>query len=194
VTGLFSLVKDQQIVLAVGQPGEDKSTCDDYGAGGGGGTFVTRVVVSGDTVVPLTLDVEPLLVAAGGGGAGDSDSGCADQQSAPRAGHAASYGDGNGSTPPDSSDQGGAGYFTAGGNSGAPSFLEGAQGHDDTYDGGFGGGAGGYDAGGAGGGYTGGNTFGYMGLGGYSFNAGAARSGTDGANQDSGSVVFELLP
>jgi Glycine rich protein len=198
ISGLFSLTKNDELVMVVGQQGESQPTCADYGGAGGGASFVTMVMTGGDTVVPLTADVVPLLVAAGGAGASDEDSGCDGlQDPTVYAGSALTIGDGQGGLSEWGEGGGGGGYYGDGesnGGDGGLAFLNGATGASGTFDGGFGGGGGPYNGGGSGGGYTGGTTWGgYVQLGGYSFCDGVGMQGESGENEGDGSILIERL-
>jgi len=212
VVGEVELTAGDELVLVVGQEGLDKDGCSDWGGGGGGGSYVTRVTVGGDTIVPLSVDVSPLVIAAGGAGAGDNyyaggvGSACPTVQDRGLFdGLATTSGSGEGGTgiaPPGDQSAGGgggAGYSGDGGKGSSVitaslSFLNGATGgYRSGYYGGFGGGGSPYNDGGGGGGYTGGSAVAAGQQGGYSYNVGANPSGTDGAWAGPGQVVIERL-
>ncbi len=184
VAGLFKLTAGEQLKIFIGSSGGNDHGA---GAGGGGGTFILANTGPNGTFVPL-------LIAAGGGGAGGDGAGQNGQV-------AAGTGDGGAS----------GGYNGGGGGTGFKSIGAGAAGAYSSYAGGGtkyaggsgyasggygGGGAGGYAGGGGGGGYSGGrggasspNTSG--GGGGYSFNgASIGAQSTPGVNQGDGGYAL----
>ena len=205
VIGEFVLSAGDELILVVGQDGVDKAGCSDWGGGGGGGSYVAQVVAGGDTVVPLGVAVTPLIIAGGGAGAGDDYYGCTPAQDRTHydglATQVGAGGGGTGIAPPGNGAagaSGGAGYSGNGGVGAAVtapvSFLNGATGgYYSTHVGGFGGGGAPWNDGGGGGGYTGGSGDALGQMGGYSYNLGANRSGTDGAWPGAGQVVIERL-
>lgn len=157
-SGKFQLQKGDQLVMVVGQEGWSNPECGDWGAGGGGGTFVAKVSSDGEEITSISKSVVLLLVAGGGAGPSDHDSagseGC--HQRVAKGGRATEG-------TPDSrseggSSVGGAGYKHPGSEDKAHAFLVDALGatHDDKY-GGYGGGGTPYNGGGGGGGYDGGD-------------------------------------
>jgi hypothetical protein len=197
VSAVFPFDGGDQLTMVVGQRGESKDECSDYGAGGGGGTYVTLVSDEGETITPLDVRVVPLVIAAGGGGAGDEDSGCEGQNSRFYDGRWRTVGDGLGGESPLEGGGGGGGFLGDGEGGDAASglaFVNGASGANESYPGGFGGGGAPYDSGGGGGGFTGGGTSAFDARGGYSFNAGSSPTGADGENAGAGSVTIERLP
>jgi hypothetical protein len=181
----------------VGQRGQNAATDSD--AGGGGGSFVAKVLSSGgDLMIDGSgLRVTPLIIAGGGGGdSADSqgaDAGITTSSTGALPNTNAGYGatTGNGS--------GGGGWYTPGisqGSSvGGASFLQGGAGGIATTQGGFGGGAGGVDESGAGGGgYTGGTGMDNSGTngsgGGGSYNIGSNQANVAANRTGEGMVVI----
>eukprot|EP00439_Symbiodinium_sp_Y106_P075342 s2050_g14.t3 len=168
ISAKFSLTSGTQLVMVVGQKGEDSDQCDDGGGGGGGGTFVAILDQGTDQMagdVPADLQskmVKPLLVAGGGGGNDDDAFWNCQQVSADgmdggldSSGGSAAY-DGGGCN------SNGAGFRGDDANNGYPkTFLTGAYAQEQTSwreSGGFGGGAASCNGGGGGGGFWGGRT------------------------------------
>lgn len=204
--GEFELTKGQELLILVGQAGQDAP--GDQDAGGGGGTFVVKVDPNSADIMTAPAEhagkrVTPLIIAGGGGG-----------DSADRAGVDASVSTTSSGSYPNSEQgtggqgghgSGGGGFRTNGisryGGQGGFAFLNGGSGGKGTTGaasmGGFGGGAGGSDEYGAGGGgYTGGNgtDSGSPGSGGGgSFNSGSNQVNTPGVGTGHGSVLIETL-
>jgi hypothetical protein len=205
VAGEIALTAGTIIDLLVGGVGQNGSN---YGLpGGGGGTFV--VLVDG------TLD-QPLVIAAGGGGAGFSLSGPANGLNGSTTQTATAETDGTYDSTPGTNGTGGTagGYFGDNGGGGGysgtnggkstngSSFLAGGAGGSNETTGGFGGGGGANSGGGGGGGYNGG--------GGGTTNGGGLGLGGGGGsyldpgvmpllldttlNTGYGAITFSLLP
>ena len=185
--GDFGLQKGQKLYILIGQKGGNASY--NYGAGGGGGSYVFR---------GPGID-NPLIIAGGGGGDGGD----------------MSPGDGSATTaqrPPayfgflsPAAKEIGNGETAGAGLQGTPTSQQGfpyGNGGFGEYsgdgNGGFGGGGGGADAefGGGGGGYTGGNSgkndniYHDSGQGGGSYNAGTNYINTAGTNSGHGKVII----
>lgn len=173
VTATVTVVGGHVLDIVTGQKGKNTS---DYGAGGGGGTFVWDNAST----------TNPLVVAGGGGGGGNGDAGAdASTTTTPTndaagkngAGGAGGTAGAEGSTTSNGAGGGGTGWttvtgnpaaagtYTGGGGVGEPSGFTGGASATDIggSDGGYGGGGGGgdnttstYGAGGGGGGYNGG--------------------------------------
>jgi hypothetical protein len=216
VAGLFSLVKDANLNIVIGQMGESSDT---FRAGGGGGSFMW---IAGSS--------NPLVIAGGGGGGGliNNDSygsgfdGNQDGQilnnamagyahpdmSNYVAGAGGQAGNGGGSGAGGNSHGhagGGAGWISNGlGNySGKSKFSFHGGGSNGSADGGFGGG-GGIDnsGGGGGGGFSGGGGSGWAksppnlngpGGGGGSYNSGANQDNQAGVNEGHGKVIITYI-
>ena len=197
VRGDFNLTKGDVLKILVGQKGKDGTS---YDVGAGGGTFVARA------------DNTPLIVAGGGGAAGN----CGGGWNLPQQDGKSIAGNGQGG---DSSGDGqwcgcggagsaGGGFLTNGKNSGAKAFVNGGAGDSterpgqcvDSGLGGFGGGGNGGNGGGGGGGYEGGNgggvngdgTYAY-GKGGKSFNSGTNPIAEDGIRVGQGELKITKL-
>lgn len=182
----FSLLGGDQLVVVVGQRGADKA-CSDWGASGGGGTYIARVVSSGgESLAPLGLQVQPLLVAGGGAGTTDDQAGCAFAAEGGR-GFEGSGGGGTGG------EAGGGGGWRSNGSgstgSGGLGFLQGATGgtRNSSFPiGGFGGGGGPYDGGGSGGGWSGGSVANNIATAGSSYSAGTGSTVAPASNTGDG--------
>ena len=214
ISGEFELEEGDVLRILVGQEAGETA--------GGGGTFITRVSSDGEEMFD-GVSVEPLLVAGGGGGAGDGSSGSfggvaqpgllgtsggeCESCSSGSFGEGGTDGFGGGGTTSGVGAEGGGGFR---GNGESPnarpnvvgqSFLGGGLGgeHNGLCDGdggGFGGGAGcGHvqNAGGAGGYSGGGGSWVAGGGGGGSFNAGDNQDGEEGANDGAGEVTIDLV-
>jgi hypothetical protein len=203
MAGTFSLLRDEVLIITVGQKGGGQSSGSN--GGGGGGSFVT------------TVDDEPLIIAGGGGGTRQSVSqdGCdatvsenGTTASGSETTHSCSE---RTSTPGDGAPassaswgSGGGGLYSVGGNDGTygiggSSFLDSAQGGHgggcgDEAAGGFGcGGQGrGCHGGGGGGGYSGGEG-GRVAGGGGSYNSGSDTDNSAGVGIDHGRITIEFL-
>ena len=189
VTAEFDLTAGDELVMVVGQQGDNKS-CSDWGAGGGGGTYVTKHTWGGDTIAPLSIQVQPLVIAGGGAGMPDDNWGC--HYSAK--GGQGLEGDGEGGTGGPAG--GGGGYYSDGvGTRPGRGFLHGASGYDATYDGGFGGGSGPYDGAGSDSGWSGGSNQDGNGPGGggTSYSAGSNTTVQTDTNSGAGEVTIWLL-
>jgi hypothetical protein len=203
--GEFSLTAGEELIIVVGQAGTDKPGCNDWGAGGGGGTFVTRKVSSGgDVLVPLGINVSPLIIAAGGGGSPDGEwvtgGTCNVGMPAPHGRSSTGGADTGGTVGSGIMSGAGGGYRTSGaagiGGYGGSAFLNGALGGlaSANYPGGFGGGGAPYNEGGGGGGYTGGGVPNRdVAEGGMSFNAGSNPTGTAGVRTGHGQVSITRI-
>ena len=191
VAGTFALNAGDELIIVTGQAGYTNSSCADWGAGGGGGTFVAKVVSgSGEALSTVGVSVVPLIVAGGGGGVRDNSGGC-DRDGFP--GLATLSSDPSGGVGGGNA-TGGGGWSGNGSASGGLSFLNGATGCT-RYSGrlgGFGGGGCPYNGGGGGGGYQGGENIGGDGdaRGGLSFNGGSSPTGSDGAWDGEGQVTI----
>lgn len=202
ISGNFNLKVGNILYILVGGVGVSKDW-NDWGGGGGGGTYVT--VSTTDSTYKLLAGfnqyITPLMVAAGGGGAGDD--GCnivGNGQTLPGYG-----GVGRAATTTEGSGRGtsagsGAGFATNGNcsrMSPALSFINGGNAGLSGYNGfngGFGGGGQPYDGGGGGGGWYGGESpSNNTGMGGYSYNAGLNPEGSDGVQSGNGQVTISLL-
>ncbi|TNF26377.1 MAG: hypothetical protein EP329_21345, partial [Deltaproteobacteria bacterium] len=98
VIGEVALNAGDVLILVVGQDGVDKTGCSDWGGGGGGGSYVAKIAAGGDTIVPLSVAVTPLVIAGGGAGAGDDYYGCSGQDRTIYDGLASTSGGGGGGT------------------------------------------------------------------------------------------------
>ncbi len=195
VRGDIALTQGDTLKLLVGQKGKDGTA---YDVGAGGGTFVART------------DNTPLLVAGGGGAAGNCGGGFDLQKQHGKA--AAGNGQGGNSSGDGfycgcgGAGSAGAGFLSNGTNSGAKAFINGGAGDNterpgqcvDSGLGGFGGGGNGGNGGGGGGGYEGGNGGGInntnaYGSGGKSFNSGTNPIGEDGIRVGQGELTITLL-
>jgi hypothetical protein len=183
VTGTVSLTAGDEVMIVVGQKGEDGtgSGGNNDQAGGGGGTFVFKKVNSVTT---------RLLVAGGGGGAGkdqDGQGGMAGNNGGNNGGDAANAGTNGGDDGNDSKGKGGKGC------SSSTCSFTGESASGSSREGGFGGGGKGHDDGGGGGaGYNGGGggDDNKGGGGGGSYKAGLSSSSwTAGTNDGHGFVV-----
>ena len=192
----FTLYKRDILYILVGQQGTIPH--NGWGGSGGGGTFVARKEKTSQYFFnPDNAFVNPLIIAAGGGGSGD----CNDPRS-PKAGdqgHCETVDEGGGATGQETS-SGGSGFITNSLNNKSKSFLNGGisgktSASEITGIGGFGGGGNPLDAGGGGGGYKGGNsgTDSVRGFGGYSFSSGEFVNCTSGSNEGNGLVRISLI-
>jgi len=156
-TARLTVNAGERIIVAVGQQGWDNPDNADYGGGGGGATWVAKVVTSGaDELSPFGENIELLAVAGGGSGQND-DYQCHREHDEQTEG-----GQGIGGNPDHRSrgdGNGGGGSYRADGWQHAQSFLNGAMGGEgrDGRWGGFGGGGRPHNGGGGGGGYQGGD-------------------------------------
>ncbi|MEC7987092.1 MAG: glycine-rich protein [Myxococcota bacterium] len=210
IRGDFDLQAGDVLYVLVGQNPEVSYAGNEYGKGGGGGTFVWKNSL-------------PMIIAGGGGGEANESTSCSSYMhgQAYQSGgyHTTSVSNGNGGavTNCNWAGGGGAGWYSDGSavsfsfcyaGAGGISPLSGGLGGDsntcalnsysgDIY-GGFGGGGGsGIHLGGGGGGYTGGEGGGYCNGtqeagGGGSYNAGYNQSATSGYNDGSGMVLIEF--
>lgn len=191
----FNLKKNDVLYILVGQQGTYPNN-NDWGGPGGGGTFIAKRVVKSDYL--LTVDnsyVIPLLVAAGGSGTGDCNSG----SSPKNGGHGLCETTVSGAGI-SSQGKGGAGFDVSNSDNTVASFLKGgvsncASGNGGNSCGGFGCGGGSFDAAGGGGGYKGGNSnsYGLSGTGGYSFNSGMKISCVSGKNDGAGYATIDFI-
>ncbi len=222
--GDFTVTPVEQLKILVGQQGPqmtdaivDGTTHPIYCTGGGGGSFVVKVVSENGNVMNDGTRVEPLIIAGGGGGVGSLNSaqpGVVGQTGT--SGSADNRGNGqggtNGSGGATNSGAGGGGFLTGGaaraqdyyGYPGS-SFLSGGAGGNSSRGipcGGFGGGGGGQEwngSGGGGGGYSGGSGGHYVGSvfggggGGGSYNAGTNQSNTATSRTGHGQVIFRWI-
>jgi len=208
IAGDFTLTAGQVLNVAVGQG----ASCQTYGCGGGGGTFV---VLTGSTPTPLAI-------AGGGGGAfntpggpgqaGQAGGNAGVSRLAPfpaggMGGTNGAGGQGGTAVSPFPGGGGGAGFFSdgspgtdatpllgGGGGTAYPTLTGGTGGYAGAR-GGYGGGGGAGAAGGGGGGYSGGGggaAFG-PGGGGGSFNSGANQANTAGTNSGNGFVTITYV-
>ena len=196
-TASFHLKKDDILYILVGQTGIKLNP--NFGGAGGGATFITKQVQSSSYFFQVdSCYIEPLLVAAGGGGSGDCNSGTTDKNG--EGGSCDILDEGAGiSDQIDST--GGAGFVTSSGNT--SSFLLGGTGGFDystTYNttvyGGFGCGGAPWDVGGGGGGFKGGDSGEIQnenaggGKGGYSYNSGKKISCIPNFNEGNGYALI----
>lgn len=197
VSGEFDLKAGEVLYILVGGAGQSKDWSD-WGGGGGGGTFVAKstTVKTYKLLAGFNQYVSPLIVAGGGGGAGDNGCGAIGngqtQAGYGGVGRAATATEGCGIT---NSSVGGAGFASnsSGGATPPYSFLNGGAAGTWSYNGGFGGGGAPYDGGGGGGGWRGGDSPGNnTGMGGYSYNIGTNQIGADGVQVGNGSVIITL--
>jgi hypothetical protein len=155
IRGKFVLKKNDILKILVGQSGQHLS--GDSDGGGGGGTFVAKVVPSGTSPDRMWTGeyVEPLIIAGGGGGAGSDSHGAHGSTDEYARGYHVNSNLGEGAHWING--PGGAG-FRSNGTNGSQGFLHGGAGGQGNHSyGGFGGGAGGdNECGAGGGGYTGG--------------------------------------
>ena len=207
MTGDFFLTEGDELQVLVGQQG----VAANFGAGGGGGTFVTRVD---------NAEIEILLVAGGGGGSTsydgyDGEPGLSGtdggDSNVPNGGACANngFGGSNGMGGGAGCAGGGGGFFGNGDSGshdaqGGFAFVNGGYGGDATYNmafpfGGFGGGGAGSPDngyGGGGGGYSGGGGGSWNpagnGGGGGSFNAGTNQVNLSGVHSGNGRVVLSF--
>lgn len=169
----FYLVKNDVLFLLVGQQGFFPAS--NWGGAGGGASFVTKKVETSEYKFSFIDEyIEPLLIAAGGGGSGDCNDAAPIEDGFP--GNCDAMDD-EGGVSNENKASGGAGFSHDSGNGLTKSFLNGGTGSQysgyESY-GGFGCGGNSNNAGGGGGGYRGGNSgvVGGAGYGGYSFNKG----------------------
>jgi hypothetical protein len=220
--GDFVVRPGDKLKILVGQQGPKMGNAIIHGnsyaiqcSGGGGGSFVVKEVEENGHLMNDGTRVEPLIVAAGGGGIGaenGAQDGVAGQTetsgSLDNRGNGQGGSDGNGGN---SNSGGGGGGFLQGGSSkdigGYPgaSFLSGSGGGNSamgTASGGFGGGGGCHEwrgSGGGGGGYSGGSG-GYLvdgiyggGGGGGSYNSGTNKITTETTRTGHGQVIFRWI-
>lgn len=196
-SSLFNLNKNDILYIIAGQQGF--STGSNLGGSGGGASYVAKKVKSNNYSFSLdSTNVLPLLVAAGGGGAGDCNTnGVSPKDGDP--GHCETLSDEGGETGQPTT-SGGAGFFYDSKKGTAKSFINGGIGSyqlfsQDCYSyGSFGGGGNADDGGGGGGGYRGGasGALGIRGFGGYSYNNGKKISCRSN-NFGSGFVLINFL-
>jgi hypothetical protein len=206
--GDFSLVKDEKLLIVVGQSGQSGAAAPTayYGGGGGGGTFIAK----GSSYESAS----PLIIAGGGGGGGYNNTnanawvnesgrdGTKQNSGTPGTGGV----NGNGATGNIIYGGPGAGFYSDGsgnynynGEKGLGFRTSAAIGGDGRYGGmgGFGGGGGGYGGAGGGGGYSGGGggawSYGGAGGGGGSHNAGANQDNAVGVREGHGQVVITTV-
>ncbi len=205
VRGIFRLREGELIQIVVGRQGASGTSPHQPAAGGGGGSFVWRGVLS----VPLP---DFPLLAAGGGGGGEGGEGVVSLHGG--AGAAPGGGEGEGGESDlvafHYSGGGGAGWRSSGDAGSSPTFCGGGSiwrgGAGANYccniggTGGFGGGGGGSFLGrgsGGGGGYSGGgggSQHGPGGGGGGSLNAGTQQVNVPGAHSGDGCVTIVAAP
>ena len=175
-SSLFDLNKNDVLYIIAGQQGY--STGYNLGGSGGGASYVAKkVAVSNYSFSFDNTFVLPLLVAAGGGGAGDCNYDVTPKDGDP--GHCETMNDEGGATGQGTT-SGGAGFSFDSKRGTTKSFLNGGNGsyqfiYQGCYSyGSFGGGGNADDGGGGGGGYRGGASglYGVRGMGGYSYNSG----------------------
>ncbi len=192
MAGDFRLEKGDVLHLLVGQPGQDGTSYDNTA---GGGSFV---VLDG---------VTPLIVAGGGGSAGNCgsiDAAVVDGSSASGDG-TGGFGGNNGTWCGCGGDgSGGGGFSGNGGGDGGRSFLNGGAGGTTRRPGqcitvgagGFGGGGNGGNGGGGGGGYEGGDgggeSTGATGQGGKSYNTGSNQANRSADNYGPGTITIDV--
>ncbi|TPG81292.1 hypothetical protein EEL32_20565 [Brevibacillus laterosporus] len=195
VSGEFNLDEGDTIHLLVGHMGLDKPFSD-YGGGGGGGSFAVKQDNDSSYIFkPLNVGITPLVIAGGGGGAGDNGGNFSGG-----AGNGETTGNGGGGTGLQGNrNSGGSGFIGDAKPSDAKSpisFLNGGTGGTrGTYWGGFGGGGLPFDAGGGGGGYTGGNGGEGVkgGFGGSSYNTGLNQIRQSGVNNGHGKIEITFI-
>jgi len=195
IKNIFALQKGDVLYILVGQKGTFPDN-NDWGGPGGGATFVAKKVSSGINLLSADSSyVEPLLVAAGGGGTGDCNSNGSPKNGGDGLCQTAESGAGS-----NSQGYGGAGFNVSTSDGSVKSFLSGGlgcskSGHGGYSYGGFGSGGCSFDAAGGGGGYKGGNsnTAGLSGTGGYSFNSGSVVLCSSGLNNNHGYAIIELI-
>lgn len=219
MSGDFDVTPGETLIMVVGGRGQGQNSGSN--GGGGGGTFVVRESPgSGYTIAagPFAgTDVEPMIVAGGGGGTrasvvADGNPGVVGDQGTSGS-CSGSSGGGVPTTAPEmggvalcsSWGSGGAGFVGDGGNDGSSgcggdSFLNGAAGgtgcgsSGDNAAGGFGGGGQGRGSwgGGGGGGWSGGQGSRVAGGGG-SYNVGTSQDNESGFREEDGLVTIEVL-
>ncbi|TVR76525.1 MAG: T9SS C-terminal target domain-containing protein [Chitinophagaceae bacterium] len=202
IKGDFDLEEGDTIRILVGQKG-GQNTSSFAGQGGGGGTFIVKVVPNSSYQMFDGTYVEPLLVAGGGAGAPNSSASYpVDARTDTRGANHSSVGNNN------SNSAGGGGSFEVDGGGllsfRGRSFLSGGLGGDGSWTfGGFGGGGGkggSFGAAGGGGGFDGGDYVNTGGTntanGGGSLNAGANQQNSAGFNMGNGfvNVYFKTIP
>ena len=192
----FTLYRRDILYILVGQQGTIPH--NGWGGSGGGGTYVAKKVKTSQYLFnPDNAYVNPLVIAAGGGGSGD----CNDPRTPKEGeqGHCETADEGGGATGQIYS-SGGSGFKSNSKNDKSKSFLNGGI-SGATYTtkitgiGGFGGGGNSLDAGGGGGGYKGGDSGpeSVRGFGGYSFSSGEFVNCTSGFNEGNGFVRISLI-
>ena len=195
ISSYFRLNKNDILYILVGQQGNGPGSY--WGGSGGGASYIAKKVsFSNYSLVSENVFVEPLLIAAGGGGSGR----CGTNQAYDgEDGHCESNVEGGGTTVQTQA-SGGAGFLSDSSNGRTKSFLNGGYATNivdsDTRVGygGFGGGGNPFDSGGGGGGFRGGNSneFGVRGDGGYSYNNGLSIS-CSAVNIGIGYVVMQFV-
>ena len=191
----FLLKKNDILYILIGQQGTFPDN-NDWGGPGGGATFIAKRVSKSQHLLKVdNAHVIPLLVAAGGGGTGDGNSGGSQKNGGDGLCETAESGAGTNNDA-----KGGAGFNKCTADGSIKSFLEGGEsncvsGTNGLGCGGFGCGGTPANAGAGGGGYKGGNSnsFGLSGSGGYSFNSGSKISCEQGKNDASGYAKIELI-
>ena len=190
ISSSYHLIKGESIYIIVGQMGYSSAT--NFGGAGGGASFVAKSNRSSKyTLTNVGRNVEPLLIAGGGGGSGDCN-----ENTTAKAGLnglcITNQIEGNGTTVQENA-SGGAGFAHDANK--AQSFLNGGSGGftngtNGTSMGGFGGGGNALDAGGGGGGYKGGDSLlrADGSEGGTSFSSGYLISCSEGKNDGPGYV------
>lgn len=195
VSGEFQVQPGEELIIIVGEKGEDGN--DDLdGGGGGGGSFVIQ-----------KKGMNPMIIAAGGGGGSY-------QEDCPGEGGRIIEKAGNGGYPAPTVGEGGYGDNEKGGGCGCGGggwnsdglsnrwctggIMKGGTGGTSQHVvgvGGFGGGGGTYHGGGGGGGYSGGNGGIYTvgGGGGGSFNKGNKPEGKPNIQKGDGKIIITIL-
>ena len=189
---IFTLYKRDTLFILVGQQNFPPDRT--WGGPGGGGSYVAKKELHGQYIFkPDDSFVRPLIVAAGGAGAGDCNEGGSPKNG--DEGHCEFKEEAGGLTGQLKS-SGGAGFASNAENNETKSFLNGGIGslYSVGY-GGFGGGGCPEDAGGGGGGYKGGDSgaTGYKGMGGYSYSKTMNISCVSGANAGAGSIIIQFI-
>ena len=185
----FTLYKRDTLFILVGQQNFPPDRT--WGGPGGGGSYVAKKELHGQYIFkPDDSFVRPLIVAAGGAGAGDCNEGGSPKNG--DEGHCEFKEEAGGLTGQLKS-SGGAGFASNAENNETKSFLNGGIGS--SVCGSFGGGGNSYDGGGGGGGFRGGNSGqrSVSGFGGYSYSSGEFINCTSGANDVSGYVTISLI-
>ena len=197
VSQTVRLKASEILYILVGQQGSIPS--DHWGGTGGGASFVVKNdTLSSDLLIPANAFVSPILIAAGGGGSGDCNSGATILQGAPGSCEIVEE---SPATNIEAAASGGGGYHFNSTNNATKSFLQGSEasisspGDSGNSVGAFGGGGHSYNAGGGGGGFKGGNSnsHGYAANGGHSFYSRINLvKCIEGQNEGSGYVLITL--